>query len=29
MSPRDPKYVENDFMWAQNRSKWAQMGVPK
>ena len=29
MSLKDPKYIQNDPIWAQNRLKWAQMSKRK
>ena len=29
MSSKDPKYIQNDPIWAPNRPKWAQMSKPK
>ena len=29
MSSKDPKYIENYPIWAQNRAKWGQMSKPK
>ena len=29
MSSKDPKYIQNHLIWAQDRPKWAQMSKPK
>ena len=29
MRSEDFKYIQNNPIWAQNRSKWAQMKKPK
>ena len=29
MGTKDPKYIQNDPIWAQNRTKLAQISKPK